>query len=134
MGLLAALLSRLRRLVDTNRPSEAEPPYRCAVCGTDVEGPNSTCPLCGGNDVVVHGDRLPAGSGLQGPGAEERSVSDGTSDAATLLAETDPLDAHNDRWERVDGGYRVHLADADRTVDSKDEVRALLYRESRDRE
>lgn len=137
MGLLDALLSRLRRLFGSRVPPEAQEPersYRCAVCGTEVEGPESTCPLCGGSDVESEGERRQSGSGLQGVGPMERSVSDETTEAASVLAETDPLAAHEDRWERIDGGYRVQLADGDRKVDSKDEVRVLLYREARDRD
>ena len=133
MGLLTALRSRLRRLVGVWGPP-ADRSYRCAVCGTEIADPESPCPLCGGTEVEIDGARRQPGSGLTGLGATERSVSDGTTEAATVLAETDPLDAHDDRWERTDGGYRVHLADGDRTVDSKDEVRALLYREARDRD
>lgn len=137
MGLLDALLSRLRRLFGARVPPAAPEPersYHCSVCGTEVEGPESTCPLCGGTDVETEGERRQPGSGLQGVSPTERSVSDGTAEAATVLAETDPLDAHDDRWERIDGGYRVQLADGDRKVDSKDEVRALLYRQARDRD
>ncbi len=130
MGLVSSLLDWVRGLVGSAEPdavAEEAPTYRCAICGTTVEDADSACPLCGSSDIVTPDDRATSSEGLSGRPAAERTVTDDTAAAASTLARTDLLARHEDRWERVDGGYRVTLPDGDRKVDSKDEVRAVLY-------
>ncbi|MFB6211200.1 MAG: hypothetical protein ABEI76_06660 [Halobacteriales archaeon] len=117
----------------------AQPDYVCAVCGTSVDTPETSCPLCKSTDIrPADGDDEsdPSTTGGLGPAtARETRMADDTG-AASKLQELkagggDPLDRHADRWERLDSGerYRVTLADDSvRHVDSKEQVRAVLLR------
>lgn len=136
MGVINSLLESLRGVFGSNgAPTAAEPApaYRCTICGTEVDSPGETCPLCGSTDTAANDDGAAAAEGLSGRPAAEQGVVDDTSTAASRLAQADLLTRFEDRWERVDGGYRVVLPDGDRKVDSRDEVRALLYRHDPDR-
>lgn len=63
--------------------------YECAVCGTAVEGPTASCPLCSSGDVVPvdgkHEDGDDGATADAGP-AEVREA-DATDDAAAQLRE-----------------------------------------------
>lgn len=130
MGLVSSLLDWFRGLVgpaESDAVPGPEPTFQCAICGTSVADPDSTCPLCGSSDIITPDDGAASSDGLSGRPAAERTVADDTSAAAATLARTDLLARHEDRWERVDGGYRVTLPTGVRKVDSKEEVRAILY-------
>lgn len=135
MGVINSVLDHIRGLFGSGESTTRTEPgesYRCTICGTQVDGPADTCPLCGSTDVAANRAGSTPSDGLSGRPAE-RNVRDDTSTAASRLARSDPLRRFDDRWQRVEGGYRVSLPDGDRIVDSKDDVRAVLYRHDPDR-
>lgn len=145
-----SLLGRGRAEVDTDAEAETtaasravEAGYQCEVCGTPVESPDEPCPLCHSTAVVPAdagaGNANAAGEEDTGPEAVERRVADSQSgDAAASLADLrdagkDVLARHADKWEERESGgsrrYRVTLpAGEERVVDSREDVRSLLYR------
>lgn len=106
--------------------------YECEVCGTPVDDPEDTCPLCRSTAIV------PEGSSKRSPPAEldaVRTRRGSADDAADALAGVrrsgvDVLARHGDRWERVDDGFRVERADGSTTVvDSEERLTAVLLAE-----
>ncbi len=126
---------------ESEAPSESEPAseaehggepetYRCAVCGTEVDGDDESCPLCGSSDLNPVGEA--PGENATPVGESEptgRRVANEGVDPAERLQEAreNLLARHEDRWERDGGGYRVRDADGEwRHVEDEDAVRAVL--------
>lgn len=143
MGVLDRLARAIRRLLgkgDSDADAgggsadsgEGAAEYRCSVCGTPVADPDGECPLCRSTDVVpADGDgengEPEAGSG--GSPRETALAEDAAPTVGDVLSGRDLLAAHEDRWHREDGGYRVSLPDGGmERAASKDEVRTLLFR------
>lgn len=121
----------------TDRGADPEADYECAVCGTDVEVPEGSCPLCRSTDVVPAGATA-GGDGSSGDGsfdageppAGDRHVSLGEDGSVERLrdlrADGELLERYADRWQSVEGGFRVETEDGTRVVDSREEVAAVL--------
>lgn len=131
MGLLDRLRGWLRGLLGreprgSGDDGDGTPEYRCAVCGTAVEDPDGECPLCRSTDIVA-GE---AGSDGAGSATEHAAAADpATETKLGDVLEEGPLEQHADRWERVDGGYRIERPDGGiERVDSRGEARAVLAR------
>ena len=110
--------------------------YECAVCGTAVDDPEGECPLCRSTDLVPAGSGADAGGDGSGPagGRRERvAAADADEEAVDRLRELredgELLQRYADRWEALDGRFRVETSDGTREVDSREEVAALLRAE-----
>lgn len=129
-----------------SEPAPPEQAYKCDICGTPVASPDDPCPLCHSDAIVPMSsdadadERAPSSDAESGPRPVERRVADDESgDPAASLAElrgsgNDPLTQYADQWEdRGSEGsrrYRVSLPEGgERFVGSREEVRALLFRE-----
>jgi uncharacterized Zn finger protein (UPF0148 family) len=135
MGLLDRLRAWWRRRFGSGSADEAADRaagYECAVCGTPVEDPDGECPLCRSTDVVPAGSADGAAADPSA-GARERvaTADDGAVDRLEELREDgELLRRHADRWQPVDGGFRVETSDGTREVDSREEAAALLRAEA----
>lgn len=110
--------------------------YECAVCGTGVDGPDESCPLCHSSDVVSAGAESGASPDPTEPSfGRDQYVSPGDeSDASVarlreLRQQDELLERHADRWRRTEAGFVVETADGERVVDSREAVVALLRNE-----
>jgi hypothetical protein len=134
MGLLDRLRAWCRRRFGSGRAAEDPHPasgYECAVCGTPVDDPGGECPLCRSTDVAPPGSTDDAEAASPG-GARERvlAADDGAVDRLKELREDgELLQRYADRWQPVDGGFRVETSDGTREVDSREEAAALLRAE-----
>lgn len=125
---------------EPDEPS-VQPAGQCAVCGTAVDPGDDRCPLCRSSDIetadsIDEPEETPNSSGTSGGQPAERRLED-TGGAEAALADLnrqggDPLVRHDDKWSTRDNSarrYRVDLPDGGVTfVDSKEDVRALLFR------
>lgn len=143
MALLDRLRSWWRSLVGGEQREgdveDAEPSfeYRCAVCGTGVEGPDEQCPLCRSSDVV-RADEAGGGSSDTDPAADDAPTMgerrSGTADDAsveTLRAIREDgalLERHAERWTPDAEGFRVETPDGEVVVDSRDALVERLRR------
>jgi hypothetical protein len=102
--------------------------YECAICGTAVEGPEASCPVCRSGDIVA-ADRDTT-DGRSAPAATRQHVEENDEDPVERLQQvrdsSEILEAHADRWEQTDEGFRVETPDGEVTVPSRVEVAALL--------
>lgn len=139
MGLLDRLRSLVRRRGGSDDETEsasdteesapsAEKGYECAICGTAVEGPDASCPVCRSGDIVA-ADR-DTSDGRSAPAATRQHVEERDDDPIERLKQvrdsSEILGAHEDRWEELDGEFRVETPDGEVTVTSRIEVAALL--------
>lgn len=141
MGVLARLRAWWRRRFGSgDAGADAPAGYECAVCGTGVDGPAGACPLCRSTDVVLVGTReggsetdvdVEGEPARGGPGSRRVDTDDGASvdRLRELRADGEVLERHADRWRSVEGGFRVETSDGTRSVDSREEVVALLRAE-----
>ena len=134
MGLLDRLRAWWRRRFGggSGDAGAARAAHECAVCGTAVEDPAGECPLCRSTDVVPAGSAAGDGGDAAAAGARRRVE---TADEAAvdrlreLREDGELLQRHADRWEPVDGGFRVRTGNGTREVDSREEAAALLRAE-----
>lgn len=142
MGWLQTLINRLRVLLPGTGTTEtdaevgvpAERAYECAVCGTPIPPDAEACPLCRSTDLVPAGEpSTPSSDEVRLQGGEPRETvagDDGVTIGEVLGDDGDLLAAYAEEWERVSDAYLVELGDGTtRRVDTKDEVRAVLYDE-----
>lgn len=135
MGVLARLRAWWRRF-RAGDPADAPAGYECAVCGTSVDEAGGSCPLCRSTDVVRAGADVDAESGDESATGSKtaRRVAandDGSVDRLRELREDgELLERYADRWQSVDGGFRVETSGGTRVVDSREEVVALLRAEA----
>lgn len=129
MGPFDRFTTWLRGLLGREPAAGPEPTaeYRCVVCTTAVEDPDGECPLCHSTELLA----ADAAELDDVSGATERTV-ETDPEIESALRETlgeDPLEAHADRWERRDGGYRVEGPDGgvERPA-TRAELRATLRR------
>jgi hypothetical protein len=117
---------------DATSESSGTGGYECAICGTAVEGPDASCPVCRSGDIVA-ADRRTAG-GRSSPASTRQYVENTDDDPVERLQQVresgEILDAHADRWERTDDGFRVETPDGEVTVPSRVEAAALLEEHS----
>jgi hypothetical protein len=121
--------------------------YECAICGTAVEGPESTCPVCHSEDVVRADGRDSTADTEQPTPNRHVEESDDTAERLQQVRNSSEiLEAHDDRWTEIDAdadgdgdagagvdsdadahaGFRVETPDGEVTVASRVEVAALL--------
>lgn len=102
--------------------------YECAICGTAVEGPDESCPVCRSGDIVAT-DRDTT-DGRSAPATARQHVEESDDDPVDRLQQirssSEILDTHDDRWTEVDGEFRVETPDGEVTVPTRVEVAALL--------
>ena len=143
------LLDRLRRWwrgafgsgSATDADEAAEPPelaYRCGVCGTGVDDPEGTCPLCRSSDVVAVDEVADGTSPGSYRKAEEsrplgeRHVAEGDDESVDRLRELQAgaalLERHADRWRPTDEGFSVETPDGETEVASREALLAALER------
>ncbi|QLD85632.1 hypothetical protein HWV23_07800 [Natronomonas halophila] len=102
--------------------------YECAICGTSVEGPEATCPVCQSGDIVA-ADR-DTSDGRSAPATTRQHIEDSDDETVNRLQQvhdsSEILAAHEDHWTEADGEFRVETPDGEVTVTSRIEVAALL--------
>ncbi|WP_336135213.1 hypothetical protein [Natronomonas amylolytica] len=113
---------------DTASESSEAGSYECAICGTTVEGPEASCPVCRSGDIVAADGR--AADDQSSPASARQYVENTDDDPVQRLQQVrdsgEILDTHADRWEPTDDGFRVETPDGEVTVPSRVEVAALL--------
>jgi len=115
---------------ETSESASEPDSFRCAVCGTAVESPSSTCPLCGANDIEA-GDADDDGASAAPSGERVENEGEDPADRLREMRET-LLDAHSEKWEETSDGYRVEQPNGEwRSVANKDAVRAVLRERER---
>ena len=132
------VLDRLRAWWRRFRAGDAGAPagYECVVCGTEVDDADGSCPLCRSTDVVRAGVSADADSAdetaAKGGPARRVAASDDASVGRLreLREDGELLERYADRWQSVDGGFRVETSGGTRVVDSREEVVALLRAEA----
>ena len=112
--------------------------YRCGVCGTGVDDPEGTCPLCRSSDLVAveeGADGTSSGSDEDLQASRplgERHVAEGDDESVDRLRElqagTALLERHADRWRPTDGGFRVETPDGETEVASQEALVAAIER------
>lgn len=135
MGVLARLRAWWRRRFGSSG-ADAPSDHECAVCGTAVDDPDGPCPLCRSTDIVPAGAKSNArgGDGSAAKTEAGRRVVAGD-DASVgrlrqLREDGELLERYADRWQSVDGGFRVETSGGTQVVDSREEVVALLRAEA----
>lgn len=101
--------------------------YECAICGTSVDGPNASCPVCRSGDIVA-ADRDTT-DGRSAPAATRQHIEESDDPVERLQQVRDSseiLAAHDEYWEALDGEFLVETPDGNVTVTSRVEVAALL--------
>jgi hypothetical protein len=102
--------------------------YECAICGTSVEGPETTCPVCRSGDIVST-DR-DTSDGRSAPATTRQHIEESDDETVNRLQHvhdnSEILDAHEGRWTEADGEFRVETPHGEVTVASRIEVAALL--------
>lgn len=119
---------------DDSAATAAAYDYECAVCGTGVDGPEESCPLCQSTDVVRVGDESADSADSTEPSfGREQHVSPGDDESVERLRELrkqdELLERHADRWRQVDDGFVVETSDGERLVESREGVVEALRNE-----